>query len=1199
MQPIQVDFSTTRGAIKPLHGINNSPVTYGHELPELKSAGCWKRPVPWTPTRSPCRRSPSCFSAMADYPKRRGTMKHPHGMIRCLVCLALIGARGRAETFEFQRAPGGESLGAEFRLGEPGPARIELDFAGGRQQTIRVSVGDETVKAPDPAAPDKSVDQKLTNSILRFDALRVNYHIRPRARRYTDKQQLERLADWRARPGATEVFVKFEARATPDGTLCYIDDRYAGRLDASNTLATLRFILPPAGEARAIATPPPPHDPRFLPLHFAAVAQPGALKTATLPLKPGFQQVGGIPMIVADGAHAGDIAKVRQMKGSWALECHEYLSRSAFDNMPESQMLTVPQADYWRAWVLFAVDPDPARDPYLTVRLTRFAGQSIVGRALAFADGELILPREPGALPPNIRRIGEVNVATNGVPQAWPLYLAEVALPLGEMLELLAETGQDPAAELKIGPYLDFEFLGRRGQISAQWDARRIPTDDRSAAHIFGVTLERAPATLRLTPRQPGNVFHGDEVPELGATVTAREAGTYRIEWQVTDIDGNRVQQDGQTLELAAGASAERVISLKQPQVGHYGLTIALRDAQQRTILSHAAAFALLPPDTREAGLDSPYSVWWFGGAHLTTRDLAQAGPLHLKAGLRRTVARNYSEAEMAPFKMTAATLGWNFRLADLDDFEAARARVYTQTTNMLARYPSCNNALIFHESHANVMPDELAGIEPTFTDAQRAANERKARLGNLVGAFYRERFPQVKLMVGNTSGTAKIIADLLRFGFDPRYADYIGIETPGQTFMPEAISEHNLMAAWLAREVARLRGHEIPVTGCYEFTYRADRFIGARRQAEYYARDILLSHAYGFDHIGPGVLDDAGSSYYNTLWGCSGLVQRSPLLYPKPSYVAVATATRVLDKATCRRIVPTGSLTVYALEFARDRREPDLVYGLWTTRGRAGLRFTFDEAAETELVDLYGRSRRVATGPGHTLTVEAGPAAAYVIVRRPVRSIAIASRDFSDDDPPATFTPADAMADTAKWDLIADYSLAGDYCKRGRFEMRGVNDPERGPCMELELKPDASLPARVAEYTVLRLRQPVPLAGEPHTIGLWVKGNSNWGKLFFEVEDADGRLWRCDGGYNDWPADLAVNFDGWRFLKFFIDETRSPVRNYSPGRQWRSSGGGRQPRYPLHLTGLYVTMYRQAIDPVEMRDVVPVLRFQNIGAFE
>ena len=114
---------------------------------------------------------------------------------QCLCLVTLLGAWARAEPFEFQQVPGGESLGAEFRLGEPGPARIELDFAEGRKQTIRVSLENETVKAPDPAAPDKSIDLILTNSTLRFDALRVNYHIRPRARRYTDKQQLDRLAD--------------------------------------------------------------------------------------------------------------------------------------------------------------------------------------------------------------------------------------------------------------------------------------------------------------------------------------------------------------------------------------------------------------------------------------------------------------------------------------------------------------------------------------------------------------------------------------------------------------------------------------------------------------------------------------------------------------------------------------------------------------------------------------------------------------------------------------------------------------------------------------------------------------------------------------------------------------------------------------------------------------------------------------------
>jgi len=39
MNLIKVDFSKTTGVVKPLHGINNSPLTYGDELPELKNAG--------------------------------------------------------------------------------------------------------------------------------------------------------------------------------------------------------------------------------------------------------------------------------------------------------------------------------------------------------------------------------------------------------------------------------------------------------------------------------------------------------------------------------------------------------------------------------------------------------------------------------------------------------------------------------------------------------------------------------------------------------------------------------------------------------------------------------------------------------------------------------------------------------------------------------------------------------------------------------------------------------------------------------------------------------------------------------------------------------------------------------------------------------------------------------------------------------
>ncbi|NLB55561.1 MAG: hypothetical protein GX811_07325, partial [Lentisphaerae bacterium] len=39
MKPIKIDFTKINGTIKPLHGVNNSPMTYGAPLPELKAAG--------------------------------------------------------------------------------------------------------------------------------------------------------------------------------------------------------------------------------------------------------------------------------------------------------------------------------------------------------------------------------------------------------------------------------------------------------------------------------------------------------------------------------------------------------------------------------------------------------------------------------------------------------------------------------------------------------------------------------------------------------------------------------------------------------------------------------------------------------------------------------------------------------------------------------------------------------------------------------------------------------------------------------------------------------------------------------------------------------------------------------------------------------------------------------------------------------
>ena len=161
------------------------------------------------------------------------------------------------------------------------------------------------------------------------------------------------------------------------------------------------------------------------------------------------------------------------------------------------------------------------------------------------------------------------------------------------------------------------------------------------------------------------------------------------------------------------------------------------------------------------------------------------------------------------------------------------------------------------------------------------------------------------------------MIAVMLRRGFPRELIDYLGSETTGQTFAPEKLSPHTTAGIWLMGETARKFGYDIPLTGCFEFTYRAERDLGAQRHAEWYARDMLIGLAYRFPTISPAGIEDVGNCYYDTLWGASGLCQRTPLHYPKPAYVALATLTKVLDSVKLVRQMPSGSSSAYAVEFS------------------------------------------------------------------------------------------------------------------------------------------------------------------------------------------------------------------------------------------------------------------------------------------
>ena len=829
--------------------------------------------------------------------------------------------------------------------------------------------------------------------------------------------------------------------------------------------------------------------------------------------------------------------------------------------------------------------------------MTRFG---IWGRGGAMADTthSATRRRETGRW---IEQVGSVEYTADQKKIKVPLYFVRVDLKAGDILDILADQ-KDPYAPMKIGPYLDFEFLGKCGGLDVQNDRRRKPlATSTSAVHIFGVTLEKAPAELRLKQAQPGNIFHNDETPETTFAMRANTAGRYELRWEITSIDGKVLVKKAKTVELpAVGSEADITLPLTMPDAGWYGLSVTLADAGGHALLKHEAAFALLGKDTRAAGYESPFGTWWFHGVHYTTKDAAVAGPMLFKAGFRRTTMAwtKASEKEFAPWKLSVNQIQWPFRLADLKDWPAAEKRAELAIGGMLKRFPHCQYIDLFHESYdPRVYPPEIYGEKYVAKDAALAARDDELfELGVKAAKFIRANFPQLKIIAGNSGGSSGMIAVMLRGGFPRELIDYLGNEATGQTFAPEKLVPHTTGGIWLRAETARKFDYDIPLAGCFEYTSRAERDLGAQRHAEWYARDMLIGLAFRFPTISPAGIEDVGNCYYDTLWGASGLCQRTPLHYPKPAYVALATLTKVLDNVKLVRQMPSGSSIGYALEFERGT---DRIYALWTPRGECEMEFEFPTDTAVAQVEFYGRQRSLKTN-GKRLTITAAGGVNYIISPVVATKITAGKRAFPNHQPPVRTQVISHMDDLVQWQLVPDEQTITTPLRRpGKFDIRQVNDTEKGACLELELKRDGELPHVVGEYTALRLKKPLPIPGKPHTVGVWVKGDSSWGRIFWEIEDAKGERWRSskdlDGG--DWGNQSAIDFDGWCFVTFPLTR-ESPARQIEPGAgigQWQSKSGG-DLAYPLKLVGLYVQTHRQSLDLTQMKPVKGNIRLKDVS---
>jgi hypothetical protein len=1017
------------------------------------------------------------------------------------------------------------------------------------------------------------------------------FFVRPNLSFYATAARRQALIDgWSHLPPASAHPIKIEIRSWEDRAELWLNDRIFDEFKGhSGFLNAIEFSLHEGASIREIIFSNKTSSSRFLPLTVASFSRPDKwdyvmgtmgvideMKDAKLSLSPGLKSLDGIPFNIAPSGKSVNISHMGYLACPIDDLVSSFWRRSSLDALPEACIISVPLDTYAAAYILCAATKDDeSKMPEFTLRLSRNAN----GRGDALSDTRVKLPRD-GKETEDAKRVGMVEYNGKKVP----LWQVRVPLKSGLIQDVIRENEAEYgySVPLATARYLDIELMepvdGSEEEVPfpTELDAasRRsfLPKGLRTSVHVFGLTLEKSPVELVVRSNVPGFAFYEAEKPALKAELNIREAGKYLLEWNFADVDG-KIAASGSREINASGANQDTVEIPLQQGAGWYASQVKVRDSGGRDLVDHRGTFVLLPPDTRQAGRESPYGTWWFNWAHGGTKDYVNVGRMFERAGLRHTMLS--SDTVMANNKVTTWAIPW--KQPSLENWVGG---LEEHIRKHLEQTPEVTTVMIHHESDSydGRFPSELWGEDPK-PRSEKSQSAWELRMKYLLPGLQmiREKFPQLKMQFGNTGDSCALVAELFRMGVPKEYVDFIAVEDLGQTIIPERPVTGSLQSAWYLRETARHFGYtNAKITGCYEWIGRMHTKLGLKLQAEYYVRDMLHARAYGFHTIAPGSIHDAGQGYFHSIWGNGAFCYRYPYMYPKPSYAAVATHTRVLDSTKFMRMTPTGSHSLYALEFERNG---EWIYAIWTPRGERETKMAFPADAEVLVTDLYGREQKMS---GKEITVTAATGAKYVTSKAQVVSVTAGKASFPDDPvPPQNATIADAMDSVSNWRFEPGSERKGmnlPHRRAGNFDTRVVKDEQMGYCIELELKPEGTLPwPALQEQIWLRANDQQPYSGSYKHVGVWVKGNSSWGEVNIEVTGYAGKKQVL---YPNLQGSGYINFDGWNFLRFNLPE----------GPEWQTD---------VAISAIFIANARQVLYGTEFAPVENLkLRLKNATLF-
>ncbi len=940
--------------------------------------------------------------------------------------------------------------------------------------------------------------------------------------------------------------------------------------------------------------------------------------------------VAGIPFALASRPDANapdhlDIGRslLRQgnMKGYLPTRVDRYVGAWMVD--PARIQLRVPNARYDALYVLAGFDGEPDSVPILTASFYRpDAGFAHIFEATVPA----LDATDGGDAKPVAVRLANGKAAN--------LWLVRIPLDPGR----LSSFSDLDAVEIELSKQMRL-FRSYPDPISYGWHPAGLP----SGVHVYGVTLHRPPVDFAIEPTVFGHVWTDPAVPAYDITFRngTPRARAVTLECATASHDGT--ERNAQQVKVTVPANGEARETLRFPVKlnGQHRLTVTMKDGGAPW--TEERFFARLAKDTRapvwEEGKGPMFGYWSYHGGHYTppATNIMLLMKLAGARGIMHEPRTNTPTGDVfKEWKWRGGPDAWPITpqraWAGADPVDPAKFAAYrtNAVAALRARQGDKPELVSFFAEPAisrNVTaghPSDYWGEPWQMTDDEKLSLRVFFNTAKSAAEGVRAAWPNTTIMI--PWGDPLFVVPLLRAGFPKNLIDGSGLDMIGFERLPEQqlaqMSTHRL---YILREEFRKAGIENPQLYYLEGTFHPTEpgALTWEEQAERYHRWSLLSLAYGVQRFYSGWFAfDCGGYYGAEHYGGCGIQRRIPYCDPKPAYAHYATMTRMLDQSRFEKWIPTGSHTVYCLQFSRPRGGP--VYALWTVRGTRPVTLALAKDAPVTVTDSMDNGTALKPQQG-AVTLTVGTAPVYITGPDAIASITLGAPDHSqtvaesrrrDVETWHTGPAAPPANPIAKEQTVANlgdgsWAVTGERdevyegnnfdVKRfpGRMTGQVVGDPNR-PGQHLAVHLAAQEPERklMPWYSVIKPARPLVIPGKAAALGLWVKAASDWGRVVYALKDAKGERWLSVGTKDQWNCNdphgwSSFNFDGWRYLRFELP-AHSPYDSFREAGTtwWGSFGGDGIVDLPLTLETVVVerrthVLYVNDIQPANPADVL------------